>query len=236
LKKLLLVTFLFISNFIFSQQIRGRIVSDSVAVNQVLVVNINSQEKTYSDSKGQFLINANINDELRFVKSGYERKVINVKNDDELLINIVKLAVEIEEVEVKKQLSGNLSKDSKLFDENKKKIKLNNDLRVYYKSPASEFLLKPKHGEFVQPVGGGISFGKIDDKWVLTDFVEWIRENLRDEYFKLMGLDVSEINSFLHYSLRTFNTRNILKYGFCDEQDVGNLKLHFEEKLKDFKK
>ncbi|MFC4162129.1 hypothetical protein ACFOWU_00585 [Epilithonimonas zeae] len=236
MKKLLLVTFLFISNFIFSQQIRGRIVSDSVAVNQVLVVNINSQEKTYSDSKGQFLINANINDELRFVKSGYERKVINVENDDELLINIVKLAVEIEEVEVKKQLSGNLSKDSKLFDENKKKITLNNDLKVYFKAPSSAEVLNAKPGEFVQPVGGGISFGKIDDKWVLTDFVEWIRENLRDEYFTSMGLDVSEINSFLHYSLRTFNTRNILKYGFCDEQDVGNLKLHFEEKLKDFKK
>jgi len=74
LKKLLLVTLLFISHFIFSQQIRGRIVSDSIAVNQVLVININSQEKTYSDSKGQFLINGNINDELRFVKLGYERK------------------------------------------------------------------------------------------------------------------------------------------------------------------
>ena len=236
MKKLLLVTFLFISNFIFSQQIRGRIVSDSVAVSQVLVVNINSQEKTYSDSKGQFLINANINDELRFVKFGYERKVINVENDNELLINIVKLAVEIEEVEVKKQLSGNLSKDSKLFDENKKKITLNNDLKVYFKVPSSAEVLNAKPGEFVQPVGGGISFGKIDAKWVLTDFVEWIRENLRDEYFTSMGLDVSEINSFLHYSLRTFNTRNILKYGVCDEQDVGNLKLHFEEKLNDFKK
>ncbi|WP_333853506.1 hypothetical protein [Epilithonimonas sp.] len=74
MKKLLLVTLLFISHFIFSQQIRGRIVSDSIAVNQVLVININSQEKTYSDSKGQFLINGNINDELRFVKLGYERK------------------------------------------------------------------------------------------------------------------------------------------------------------------
>ncbi|UQB67263.1 hypothetical protein [Epilithonimonas zeae] len=236
MKKLLLVILLFISNFIFSQQIRGRIVSDSVAVSQVLVVNINSREKTYSDSNGQFLISVNIGDELRFVKSGYERKIINVKNDDELLINIVKLAIEIEEVEVKKQLSGNLSKDSKLFDENKMKATLNNDLRVYYKSPASEFLLKPKHGEFVQPVGGGMSFGKIDDKWVLTDFVEWIRENLKDEYFVSMGLGVSEINSFLYYSLRTFDTRNILKYGFCNEHDIGNLKLHFEEKLKDFKK
>lgn len=236
MKKLLLVTLLFLSHFIFSQQIKGKIVSDSVGVNQVLVININSQEKTYSDSKGQFLIKANINDELRFVKLGYERKEINVKNYNNLFINLVKLAIEIEEVEVKKQLSGNLSKDSKLFDENKKKVTLNNDLKVYFKAPSSAEVLKAKPGEFVQPVGGGMSFGKIDDKWVLTDFVEWIRENLKDEYFISMGLSTSEINSFLYYSLRTFKTRNILKYGFCDEQDVGNLKLHFEEKLKDFKK
>jgi len=236
LKKLLSVTLLFISNFIFSQQVRGRIVSDSVVANQVLVVNINSQEKTYSDSKGQFFINANIGDELRFIKLGYERKVINVKNDNELLINLIKLTIEIEEVEVKKKLSGNLSKDSKLFDENKKKVTLNNDLKVYFKAPSSAEVLKAKPGEFIQPVGTGFGFGAIDNKWTLTHLVEWIRENLKDEYFISMGLEFPEINLFLFYSLRTFNTKNILKYGFCDDQDVGNLKLHFEEKLKDFKK
>jgi len=236
LKKLLSVTFIFISYFIFSQQITGKVVSDSVSVNQVLVVNINSQQQTYSDSRGQFLINAKVGDELRFIKLGYERKIINVKNDNELLINLVKLAIEIEEVEVKKQLTGNLGKDSKLFDENKKKINLNNNLKTYFKTPSSAEVLKAKPGEFVQPVGGGFTFGKIDNKWTISDLVNWIRENLKDEYFISMGLNFPEINSFLYYSLRTFDTKNILKYGFCNEQDVGNLKLHFEEKLKDFKK
>ncbi|GGG54752.1 hypothetical protein GCM10007332_15490 [Epilithonimonas arachidiradicis] len=210
--------------------------SDSVAVNQVLVVNINSQEKTYSDARGQFLINANINDELRFVKPGYERKVINIRNYDELHINIVKLAIEIEEVEVRKHLSGNLSKDSKLLDENKKKVTLNNDLRVYFKAPSSAEVLNAKPGEFVQPVGGGMSFGKIDDQWVLADLVEWLRENLKDEYFLSMGIEASEINSFLYYALGTFGTRTILKYGYCSDEDIGNMKIHFENKLKDFKK
>ena len=235
MKKLLLVTFLFIFQFILSQQITGRIVSDSVSVNQVLVININSQEKTYSDSKGQFLINANIGDELRFVKLGYERKIIIVKNYNELLINLVKLAIEIEEIEVKKQLSGNLGKDSKLFDENRKKVTLNNNLKAYFKAPSSAEILKAKPGEFIQPVGTGFSFGAIDNKWTTTDLVEWIKENLRDEYFISMGLEFPEINSFRYYSLRTFNAKNILKYGFCDEQDVGNLKLHFENTLKIFK-
>lgn len=235
MKKLLLITLLLIPLVIFSQQIKGRIVSDSVAVNEVLIININSQEKTYSDSKGGFLLNANIGDELRFVKVGYERKTIIIKNYNNLLINIVKLAIEIEEVEVKKKLSGNLALDSKLFNENKKKVALNNDLKVYFKAPSSEELLKPKHGEFVQPVGGGISFGKIDDKWKLPDLAEWLRENLTDDYFISMGFEIAEINSFLYYSLQSFNTFYILKYGFCSDNDVANLKLHFEASYKKFR-
>jgi len=235
LKKLLSVTLLFISYFIFSQLIRGKIISDSVSVNQVLVINIKSQEKTYSDFQGQFFIDANLGDEIRFLKDGYERKIITVKNQNDLLIHINKLAIEIEEVEVRKKLSGDLRQDSKLFDENKKKITLNNDLKVYFKAPSSEELLKPKHGEFVQPVGGGISFGKIDDKWTLTDLIEWIRENFKDDYFISMGLSFSEINSFLYYSLQKFRTGHILKYGYCSDDDIGDLKLHFEKAFKKFK-
>lgn len=210
--------------------------SDSVLVNRVLVVNINSQEKTYSNSQGQFFINANLGDELRFVKEGYERKILIVRNYNDLLINLNKIAIEIEEVQIQQKLSGNLGKDSKLFNENKKKVGLNNDLKVYFKAPSSEELLKPKHGEFVQPVGQGFTFGKIDDKWTVSDFVEWIRENLTDEYFISMGLSFQEINSFIFYSFQSFGTRTILKYGYCSEDDVGNLKLHFETSYKKFVK
>lgn len=235
MKKLLLITFSLIPLVIFSQQIKGRIISDSVTINEVLIININSQEKTYSDSQGQFIINAKVGDELRFVKVGYERKTIIIKNHKDLIINIVKLAIEIEEVEVKKKLSGNLASDSKLFNENKKKVTLNNDLKVYFKAPSSEELLKPKHGEFVQPVGEGFSFGEIKNKWKLPDLVEWIRENLTDDYFISMGIGFQEINPFLYYSLQSFNTFYILKYGFCSDKDVANLKLHFEVSFKKFK-
>jgi len=224
-----------ISQNFYSQQIKGKIVSDSISVNQVLVININSQEKTYSDSHGQFIINANVSDEIRFVKEGYERKILKIKNNDDVLIDLIKLVTEIEEVEVRKKLSGNLSADSKLFNENKKKINLNNDLKVYFKTKSGGELMKPKPGEFIQPVSSGFTFGEIKSKWKLPDLVEWIRDNLTDDYFISMGLELSEINSFLYYSLQSFDTINILKYGFCTEDDVGNLKLHFENSLKKFR-
>ena len=209
--------------------------SDSVAVNQVLIINMNSNQKTYSNFQGQFIININIGDEIRLVKEGYERKVLRINNYDEVLINLIKLVTEIEEVEVKKKLSGDLAADSKLFNENKKKVALNNDLKVYFKTKSSEELMKARHDEFVQPVGGGISFGKIDNKWTLPDLVEWLRENLTDDYFTSIGLISQEINSFIFYALQSFGTRTILKYGYCNEEDVGNLKLHFETSFKKFK-
>lgn len=210
--------------------------SDSVSVNQVLIININSKEKIYSDFYGGFSIDANLGDELRIVKEGYERKILSVRNYNELLININKIAIEIEEVKVQQRLSGDLGKDSKLFNENKRKVALNSDLKVYFKTKSSGELMKPKPGEFVQPLSGGIGFGKIDNKWAVPDLVEWIRKNLTDDYFISLGLDFQEINSFLFYSLQNYNAKNILKYGYCNDEDVGNLKLHFEtsyKKLKD---
>lgn len=236
MKIFLFSCFLLLFEQVYSQRINGKTVSDSVLVSQVLVVNINSQEKTYSNSQGQFIINADLGDELRFVKEGYERKVLKIINNDEVLINLSKLFTEIEEVEVKKKLSGNLDEDSKLFNENKKKVALNNDMKVYFKTRSSGELMKPKPGEFVQPVGQGFTIGGPDNKWGVTDLVEWIRENLTDEYFISLGLAFPEINSFLYYSLQNFDVKTILKYGYCSEEDVGNLKLHFETSYKKFRK
>ena len=235
MKIFLFSSFLLLFQNFNSQNIKGKIVSDSVSVNQVLVVNIYSQEKTYSNSQGQFIINANLGDEIRFVKEGYERKVLKIINKDEIFINLIKLITEIEEVEVKKKLSGDLTTDSKLFNENKKKVALNNDIKVYFKTRSSEELMKPKPGEFVQPVSSGITFGEIKNKWKLPDLVEWLRENLTDGYFISFGMESPEINSFIYYSLQSFNTMTILKYGYCSEEDVGILKLHFEMSFKKFK-
>ena len=96
MKLFLFSLILLISQQLSAQQIKGKVVSDSVAINQVLIININSQEKTYSDFYGGFSINANMGDELRIVKEGYERKILTVRNYNELLINLNKIAIEID--------------------------------------------------------------------------------------------------------------------------------------------
>ena len=51
MKKILLITFLFIPLVIFSQLINGRIISDSVAINEVMIINNLGQiVATYSET------------------------------------------------------------------------------------------------------------------------------------------------------------------------------------------
>ena len=228
--------FFFVFQNFFSQRITGKISSDSASLSRVLVVNIQSEEKVYSNSNGEFVLDANPGDELRFIKEGYERKVLLVRNNDQLVVNLVKLVTEIEEVVVQKKLSGNLATDAGLFNENKKKVILNNDLKVYFKLPSSASLMKPKPGEFVQPVGSGFTFGKIDNQWTETDFAEWIRENFTDAYFISLGIKPVDISRFIFYGLQSFDKIRILKYGYCTDQDVGNLKTLFEKILPMFQK
>ena len=210
----------------FSQRITGNISSDSASLSRVLVVNIRSDEKVYSNSNGEFVLDANPGDELRFIKEGYERKVLLVRNNDQLVVNLVKLVTEIEEVVVQKKLSGNLATDAGLF----------NELKNYFKLPSSASLMKPKPGEFVQPVGSGFTFGKIDNQWTETDFAEWIRENFTDAYFISLGIKTVDISRFIFFGLQSFDKIRILKYGYCTDQDVGNLKLLFEKILPMFQK
>ncbi|RZJ39035.1 MAG: hypothetical protein EOO18_01820, partial [Chryseobacterium sp.] len=141
MKIFLFSCFFFVFQNFFSQQITGKISSDSASLSRVLVVNIQSDEKVYSNSNGEFVLDANPGDELRFIKEGYERKVLLVRNNDQLVVNLVKLVTEIEEVVVQKKLSGNLATDAGLFNENKKKVALNNDLKVYFKLPSSASLM-----------------------------------------------------------------------------------------------
>ena len=66
----LLFLFLFFSISIFSQNIiYGKVVNEiNFGIPAVLVVNINTDQKTYTDLNGDFSISANAHDELRFIK------------------------------------------------------------------------------------------------------------------------------------------------------------------------
>jgi len=140
--KLLLLFFLTISAAAFSQQyVFGKISSEfDTALEEVVVYNIRSEEKIYSDRYGNFMIAAKNYDELRFIKGGYDRSSVKVSAQNfsaPLNVILYKLPYDIAEVELKPQLTGNLRKDVRLLDQPAKIMALNSALGAYMRTPST---------------------------------------------------------------------------------------------------
>lgn len=132
----------FCFGLLFSQQkISGTITdNDHVNVGSVLVFNVTKNVRSSSDVLGKFTIEADENDEVRFVKEGFYRtdKIIN-KESLNSLINIILLRAEtlIPEVTIEYKPSGNLEKDSKHYSDSRKVASLKSSMDAYLKTPMS---------------------------------------------------------------------------------------------------
>ena len=85
MKKLnILFCIFFFAVQISAQQIfSGKVTTEEgIALEQVLVINMRNKEQGYTSSNGEFKITANVSDEFRFVKKGYDRISHLVKISD----------------------------------------------------------------------------------------------------------------------------------------------------------
>lgn len=140
--------FIFISTISYAQNIvSGNVVSEyHTVLSNVVVVNIGTDKKVLTDNEGSFKIEANVNDELRFIKENYERGSKVVHNNDFLTpmsIQLVRVPIEIEEVNVITKPTGNLGRDSKNHNSSEKVLALNNEVKEYVKKPVIE--IQPKN-------------------------------------------------------------------------------------------
>ena len=120
--KTLLLFFLFLSHFIFSQKIpreilKGQIVSDSTGVENVNIQNLNTKKFAVSDKFGFFALYAQEHDTLVFSSMNlYTKKLVLTKKDlgwKILKINIEKFITTLDEVIINPNaLTGNLKTDS----------------------------------------------------------------------------------------------------------------------------
>ncbi|WP_312396648.1 hypothetical protein [Chryseobacterium sp.] len=219
----LLFNILFI-NISAQDYIFGKVTTEEkIEMPDVIVINIRTDERATTNKDGHFMILAKIGDELRFVKTGYERfnKKITPENvSSPLNISLIRSLATIEEVEVKKGLTGDLKIDSKTYGAPKKVQKLRNDIDRYIVQKSDPRVLAARPGEFVQPKGQGFSIGKIKDKWDDIDFTDYLIKSLGEQYFTDLQLEKAEIQNFIRYALVGFERKKILKYGFCSDQDL----------------
>ena len=238
-KTLLLFLFILANSFYAQEYIFGKITSEqNIELSGVLILNTRTDEKAYSDSDGNFMISAKNNDALRFVKQKYDRITYSVKPEDfknSIKITLIKSVVEIEEVEIKSKLTGNLREDARRV-ESVKKVKLNKEIAKYIAEKSDPEILKPRGGEFVQPVGQGFSVGKVSNQADQIDLAEDFLEILGEDYFTDLGLKKSEISGFIFHVMSSLDLKNAYKYGYLKGSDIAQFRKQAETKIKDFRK
>ncbi len=233
MKKVLLLYFICISVFVFSQTISGVVISDeSARLPKTLIINMSSDQKVYSNEVGEFSINVKNGDEIRFVRENYEREKVIVKNDYYLTIRLTKIPQEIEEVKIiNKSISH--SKEEEL----RQSIGLPKGPEKPREKPADavDDIVKPLirippmvNIQAIYDVVSGKSkrlrrLYKYED---LQDGLVWIKQNVDWEYFKDAGIVPENMNDFLMFAL---HDEKVLRY--MKAKNVGGITVALDNNI-----
>lgn len=232
---------LFFININAQDYIFGKIISeDKTEIPDVTVINIRTDERVLTNRDGHFMISGRAGDELRFVKPGFERvneKVTKENITSPINVTLIRTAILIAEVEIKKGVTGDIKIDSKNLNPPRKVQKLKSDLGKYMAQKSDPRVLAARPGEFVQPVTKGVfSFGKIKDKWDDVDLMSYLQTALGDKFFEDLKIDKPQIQHFILYIFRTgFERKTILKYGYCSEADLNRFKSAVLNRISSYK-
>jgi len=218
-RKFLFFLMLLCSTFIFSQQtVTGRVVDDSGEnLSKVIVINMSSDKKVYSDSEGVFSIEANPNDELRFVKEDFNRtsrRVLTNGINSPLFITLYQIPRDVGEVKILKKLTGDLETDSRIVA----KVDKGEQVRDAVGLPQPVGKMREKPAE-VKSVLLPILLGNLNVQGVydlisgkarrqkrqyryddLQEHVAWIRDRIEDDYFVKAGIPADRISEFIQFS------------------------------------
>ncbi len=244
-----LLSFLFLL-FFFSlnaqKYVFGKIVSeDGIELAGVLIMNMNTEEESFSDKDGIFMIKAVANEEIRFVKPNYERfsKMVSSENYNSSMRIVLEHTPQlIEEVEIAFKPTGNLKKDIARLEPPEKVKRLNTNMSSYMKTKPTEAYPTLKTPSTLQngpnySVGQGNVLGllgflvkKVQKQPTTPNYAEQqafyrkIHETVDKSYFTKYGLDDFQFEQLVIYADR--------KYELCKNLRNNFNKLTIENYLK----
>ncbi|MET3537579.1 hypothetical protein [Chryseobacterium limigenitum] len=218
IRKSLFVIPCFVFADLFSQQkITGKIVDENnISLNSVLIVNISSNKSSHSDPSGQFVIEAQENDEVRFVKDGYyrtDKKITNGNVNIPFNVTLLKAETVIPEVKITYKPTGNLEKDSKYLDGSRKIASLNSSMEKYMKSPLNEALPNNSISKTFQ--GHDFSVGQVDMVKLIGSAIGLVKKATQP---KITKPDYFESRDFINKLKTEMDLEFLKKYGMTEEQ------------------
>ncbi|WP_312297945.1 hypothetical protein [Chryseobacterium sp.] len=219
-KALIIISLLSFCLFFCQQKLEGKILNeDGICLSEVLIVNIKNNRYTYSNKYGEFSIEANLNDEIRFVKNGYERFIIKATNANVKVshnIVLIRRPMDVGEVKII-PLSGDLSRDSKKLSKVDKFHKLQKDIGL----PNPPEIMREKAPSLSDAIQLAIPFGisiqlealykiisgdarRMKNLYKYEDMqrdVVWLVERMDPTFFISNGIPKERINEFLAYAI-----------------------------------
>lgn len=217
-KSFLFFAFLCSTLLLSQQTVTGKIVDDNGDnLSAVIVVNMTTDKKVYSNAEGMFSIEANPNDELRFVKQDFNRtsrKVLTNGINSQLFITLHQIPRDVGEVKIVKKLSGDLEVDSRIVA----KVDKGEQVRDAVGLPQPIGKMREKPAE-VKSVLLPILLGNLNVQGVydlisgkarrqkrqyryddLQEHILWVRNRVEDDYFTKAGIPADRISEFIEFS------------------------------------
>lgn len=205
--KKIIVLFLIFGNmgWALAQEISGKVITEEgLDLNKVLIINIKSGIKSYSDNEGEFRIEAKNTDEIRLVSEGYERISHFVKVSDfgqKLTFKMKKSAQEIPEVVITK-----VSKE-KLADL-KKSIGLPEPIKTKPYVPTTKDVVLPMLlGQLNIQGMQDLITGDARRRRTLYQYedfqenVEWVRDRIGVAFFQEKGVPEERVTEFITFAI-----------------------------------
>ncbi|WP_285269463.1 hypothetical protein [Kaistella rhinocerotis] len=259
--KLLLLSFLLMALSAHAQEyIFGKVRSEfGSELPNALILNTRTGEKVNSDKDGNYMIGAKPSDELRFVKSGYERsstKISTYNYSGPLNISLTHSAYLIEEVELAFQASGNLKKDVKSLDPPRRVVALNSSMDSYMRTPPTESSPKlitpsafaPKdynagQVDMVKAVSALIGLvSKTTSSPISTAnyaetqaFYRRIKAELDLSFYTSRGWTEEDIDKFLIYADNSYSLAKKYRKSFNVVAILSDMKMAYQEYIKTHK-
>ncbi len=217
--KIILLLMLLWGTAIFSQQtVTGRIVDEAGEdLSKVIVINMSTDKKVYSDAQGIFFIEASPNDELRFVKEDFKRiskRVLTNGANSPLFITLYQIPKDVGEVKIVKKLTGDLETDSRIVA----KVDKGEQVKAAVGLPEPVGKMREKPAE-VKSVLLPILLGNLNVQGMydlisgkarrqkrqytyddLQEHIAWIRDRIDDEYFVRAGIPEDRVSEFIQFS------------------------------------
>ena len=259
--KLLFLLFFLLSIAVFSQQyLIGKVSSEfETDLQSVIIFNTRTDEKIFSDKDGNFIIVAKPFDEIRFIKSGYDRKSSKISAQNFLEpfnVMLTKSPFDIAEIELKFQATGNLKKDVKTLEPSKRVAALNSDMKLYLTRPFTEVapqlsipsaFAPPNYSAGQVNVLGIAStiFGLIKKaknppstmaNYAETqEFYRRIKNTMDLSFYTSRGWDEEQIDRFLIYADENYSLAKLYRKNFDISAIDLAMKLAYKEYIKTHK-